>query len=126
MVTRDPLEFMRATVGPRSLCCETVGLWLEANGVRQPFVRRAQAVLWARLGVFRAAATAAARIGLERIHGGCARSGDVVLFQQRGGVTVGLAYNGRALAAAAGKVAIYRAPFLAAWRLPPRDGAQAQ
>jgi len=117
MVT-DAAAFMRAIVRPDSLCCETVGAWLAANGVDQPFSRRRQAALWARLGVFRAAVAAAERIGLERIHGGCARDGDVILFQQRGGITCGIAWRGHALAAAAGRVGIYRAPFLAAWRVP--------
>lgn len=118
LVKPDALAFMRAVVTPDALCCETVGLWLVARGVAQPYSRRRQAALWARLGVFRAAVAAAERIGLDPIHGGCARDGDVVLFQQRGGITCGLAWRGRALAAAAGRVGIYRAPFLAAWRVP--------
>ena len=115
---RDALEFMHGAVRADSLCCETVGLWLEAHGVAQPFSRRRQAAMWVRLGTFRAAAAAAERIGLARIHGGCARTGDVVLFQQAGGMTVGLAYKGMALAAAGGKVALHRAPYLAAWKVP--------
>lgn len=114
----DPLVFMHRAVRPDSLCCETVGLWLEQRGVVQPYSRRRQAALWVRLGAFRAAVAAAERIGLKRIHGGCARTGDVVLFQQAGGITVGLCFNGLALAAAGGKVVIHKAPFLAAWKAP--------
>lgn len=117
MSVDDPFAFMRGAVTPDALCCETVGLWLKANGVTQPFSRRRQAALWLRLGTFRAAAAAADRIGLKRIHGGCARDGDVILFQQPGGITVGLAYHGLALAAAGGKVALHRAQFLAAWKV---------
>lgn len=109
---------MRAAVRAESLCSEAVGAWLEANGIENPFSRRRQMAIWARgVNVFQAAAAAAQRIGLERIHGGCARDGDVVLFQQAGGITMGVAYRGNALAAAGGKVVVQRAQFLAAWRV---------
>lgn len=116
----DPYKVMRSAVRADSICSETVGAWLEANGIRNPFSRRRQLALWARVNVFQGAAAAAERIGLKRIHGGCARTGDVVLFQQAGGITLGVVRDGLVVAAAGGKVAIHRAQFLAAWQVGGR------
>lgn len=116
----DPMKVMAAACHANALCCETVGAWLQANGLEQPFSRRRQVALWVKAGVFAGSVAAAERIGLKRIHGGCARTGDVILFQQRGGITLGVAYNGLALAAAGGAVAVHRAQFLAAWQVAAR------
>ena len=112
----DVLTFMRAAVRRDSLCCETVGAWLEAHGVRHCHDRAMMLRAWRR-GIMRSATLAFGFIGLPEIGGGCARDGDVVLVMQEDGSQIlGLCWRGRAVCAAGGRVAVLETPFLTAWR----------
>lgn len=117
MKISDPLTFLRGVVRADSLCCETVGAWLQAHGYEHLHTRDMMLRAWKR-GIMRHAALAAGFMGLVEIGGGRARDGDVVIVMQENGEPIlGLAWRGRAVCASGGRVAILASPFLKCWRV---------